>query len=150
MRSEETWPSLDVHCSSGGSIIRESILWTFYWEMKEQQSKLLILTLKPSAGGWSLCVDLRGAPAKGEYYIVFNSDFCYSATIWLKCLIKSWHIHSTRHVNQAICLRKAPDSAPRSAGIFKATIQPTHKHHMFPSVSVIDLRLRAQNHSGCS
>lgn len=50
-KNEEIWPSLVVHCSPGGSIIHYSILQTFYWEKKEQPSKVLILTLEPSAGG---------------------------------------------------------------------------------------------------
>lgn len=48
--NEEAWPSLDIHCAPGSSITHSSILWAFYWEIKEQQSKVLILTLEPSAG----------------------------------------------------------------------------------------------------
>lgn len=50
------------------------------------------------------------------------------------------------YVHQAIRLPKALRRTARSAGIFKATIQPadtTDRHHMSPSVSVSDLRQSA-------
>lgn len=70
-----------------------------------------------------------------------DSDFCYLwiTTIWLEFLN-----HNAFILNQAIRLRKY--GTRKSAGIFKATTQPndtTHKHHMFPWVSVIDLRQSA-------